>query len=144
MMTQDARAKLKTLLIKYEDKRNFPYVDTTGNITIGVGYNLSQRGISDTWIYQQLQDDMDFFIKKLQEEFQWFNNLDEVRQIVLVNMCFNLGFKNFLGFKRMLTAIENKDYKKASKAMLSSEWANQVGDRAKELAKMMENGEIQL
>src|SRR2546427_7676812 len=28
----------------------FPYVDTVGKVTIGIGYNLTDRGMPDEWI----------------------------------------------------------------------------------------------
>jgi lysozyme len=55
-------------------------------------------------------------------------------------MIFNLGLYGVLGFKRMLAALREKDYLKASKEMLDSKWAKQVGYRAKKLASIMALG----
>jgi len=69
--------------------------------------------------------------------------LDSVRQEVLVNMMFNLGFPTLARFKLMLDAVNNKDWHEASKQMLSSRWASQVGYRATELSSAMLTGEFQ-
>ena len=53
-------------------------------------------------------------------------------------MAFNLGVEGLLKFQNTLAFVEHGQYKEASKEMLNSLWAEQVGDRAKELAQMME------
>jgi len=45
-----------------------------------------------------------------------------------------------LSFTEMLSALESGDYAEAAAQMLASRWASQVGNRAVELAYMMENG----
>jgi lysozyme len=59
---------------------------------------------------------------------------------VLISMAFNLGVQGLLGFTRMLSYSQDGDYSGAAEEMLSSKWATQVGNRAVELAGMMENG----
>ena len=77
-------------------------------------------------------------LKKLPEE-SW-KHLNLRRQCVLVEMIFNMGVANVLKFKHMLKALAEKDYKRAAEEMLDSRWAEQVGERAKTLAKIMEEG----
>lgn len=55
-------------------------------------------------------------------------------------MCFNVGVSGLLAFKRMLAACERGDYGRAAEEMLDSKWAKQVGGRADELARMMQEG----
>jgi len=59
-----------------------------------------------------------------------------------MNMLFNLGYTRFLGFKKMLHAIEVRDFNHAANEMLDSKWAGQVGQRAIELAQIMRSGEM--
>lgn len=141
MMTPDMRDTLKKLVVKHEGFENFPYADTLGNITIGIGYNLSSRGLPDSWINKQYEDDVAYFYNALTEDFTWFRSLDSVRQIVLINMCF-MGYKSFKSFKYMIAALERKDYETAAKEMLDSKWARQVKGRAHELAEIMLKGEL--
>ena len=138
MMTVEMMAKLRRSLIKHEDFKNFPYIDTVGKITIGIGYNLSDRGLSDEWINKQFLEDIQFFYDKL-SQFDWFQDLTLDRQIVLVDMAF-MGMKRFMSFKRMISALENHDYNKAADEMLDSKWATQVGQRAITLSNAMRSG----
>jgi lysozyme len=66
--------------------------------------------------------------------------LDDVRQRVLANMCFNMGIGKLLGFKNFLVAVQAKDWTKAVAEMKNSAWFKQVGQRAVRLASMMESG----
>jgi len=123
-----------------EGVRSSPYVDTVGKITIGVGYNLTDRGMSDEWIESQLQADVSDVTNQLRSLTFWIN-IDEVRQGVFINMAFNLGFDGLMKFTRMLGAIQQKDWNSAATAMLDSKWAEQVGGRANRLAEQMRTGE---
>lgn len=138
MMTLDMESKLRRSLILHEGMKNFPYVDTEGKITIGIGYNLTDRGVGDEWINSQFLTDINYFYAKL-SDFSWFENLNEDRQTVLIDMCF-MGFKNFLEFKEMIDALEQHNYVKAAQEMLDSKWAQEVKGRAIVLANGMEHG----
>jgi lysozyme len=59
----------------------------------------------------------------------------------MINMAFNLGFAGMMKFKKMIAAIEKKDFEQAATEMLNSRWADQVGERADRLAKMMFTGD---
>jgi lysozyme len=63
-----------------------------------------------------------------------------VRKDVVLDMVFNLGLTRFHRFKKTIAAIKTKDWGKAAREMLTSQWANQVGRRARELAAMMNRG----
>ncbi len=138
-MTPEMAAKLRRSLIKHESYEKFPYTDTTGHITIGIGFNLSARGIDDTWINTQFTNDTEYFFDQL-GAFSWFKDLNVDRQVVIIDMCFNLGFKNFMHFANLLHALSMHDYKQAAFHMLDSEWATQVKGRAASLAQGMLSG----
>lgn len=139
MMTPEMSAKLKRSLILHEGYEKFPYPDTLGNITIGIGYNLTARGISDDWINSQYNDDVSFFYQQLNSDYIWFANLDLDRQIVLIDMCF-MGYKKFQEFTEMIAALARGDYVEAAREMLNSIWATQVKGRAVTLAQAMSSG----
>jgi lysozyme len=141
-MTPEARQKLKNLLVQHESYRQFPYVDTTGHLTIGIGRNLKDRGISLNEALYLLEEDEVYFTNKLSSILKFWDDLNEARQIVLVDMCFNLGLQGLLGFKEMMLALEAKDYQRAANEMLDSKWSEQVKDRAVCLANIMRAGEI--
>jgi lysozyme len=141
-MTPEARQRLKGLLIQHEEYRQFPYADTTGHLTIGIGRNLSDQGISITEATYLLDDDIQYFYGKLTHFLNFFTRLDENRQIALVDMCFNLGVQGFLNFTNMILALESGDYERATQEMLNSKWAEQVGERATCLANIIRTGNI--
>ena len=141
-MTEALMNRIKAQLVRHEGLRLKPYRCTAGKLTIGIGRNLDDRGISRKEAYAMLERD-------IQDCEQWlidkipdiYNNLDEVRQSVLLNMCFNLGIKGLLGFKNTLDFIGAGDWERAANNMLASKWAKQVGMRAIELSEMMRKGQ---
>ncbi len=132
--------KLIKLLITHEGLRLKPYRDTRGKLTIGVGRNLDDVGITEEEAIYLLKNDIKRVLDFLKERLPYWNGLTETRKMALVDMCFNLGPGGFLSFKRMLAALERGDYEQAAREMLDSRWARQVGRRAEELAEMMREG----
>lgn len=141
-MTPEGKQKLKALLARHEGYSQFVYTDTTNHLTIGIGRNLSDRGISTSEAYYLLEEDILYFSAKLNYHLKFFHELDENRQIAIIDMCFNLGLQGLLGFKNMILALEAKDYERAAQEMLQSKWADQVGDRAKDLASIIRTGNL--
>lgn len=139
-MTPESRQKLRGLLLQHESFRQFPYTDTTGHLTIGIGRNLDARGISQNEAFTLLDDDIQYFSSKLNSILPFFDSLDEIRQIVLIDMCFNLGVNGFLEFKDMLACLDQKDYEGATQALLHSKAATQCPDRYQTLAVIMRTG----
>lgn len=141
-MTPEGKQKLRALLLHDESFRPFPYVDTTGHTTIGIGRNLTDRGISQPEAMTLLENDITYFSSKLSHVLPVFEELDEIRQIALINMCFNLGVHGLLKFEHMIHALNMKDYDWAAHEMLNSKWRVQVGERAQRLAEIIRTGEI--
>lgn len=134
--------KMKAELTRDEGLRQRLYKDnaTPPRNTIGVGRNLDDVGVSIEEAQYLLANDIKRAIEQLDANLPWWQNLDGTRQRVMVNMCFNLGIKRFLGFQNTLTFIKNGDYDSAADEMLKSAWAGQVGARAQRLSQMMETG----
>jgi len=137
-MNPEMFAKLKRSLVLHESLSKYPHLDSVGKITIGIGYNLTDRGISDDWINMQFQQDVSYFYLQL-SQFPWFLDLTTDRQIALIDMSF-MGWKKFLTFNKMLQALSIHDYKQAAFEMLNSKWAEQVKGRATTLAHAMITG----
>jgi lysozyme len=132
--------KLKEMLIKHEGLKLKPYLCTAGKLTIGVGRNIEDRGISLTTALQMLDEDIEICVAELIKNFPRYITLSENRKMVLIDMCFNLGWPRLRGFKKMFAALEVEDYNEAANQMLDSNWAKQVGQRAKTLEAMMRQG----
>jgi len=141
-MEPEALKCLKEIITRHEGNKLFPYFDTTGHTTIGIGRNLTTRGLYPDEPGVLLDNDLGYFIPRLKDSLPFFNTLDYVRQIVLVDMCFNLGLKGLLGFKKMLEAVKRKDWICAAKEILQSRAAYQAPNRYHSLANMMKTGEI--
>lgn len=116
-----------------------PYRDTVGKLTIGVGRNLSDNGISESEAITMLNNDIERVFSELRR-FDWFNSLNPRKKDALANMCFNLGLPRLLNFKRMIAALDVGDYNTAADEALNSKWADQVGDRAIRIAEEIRNG----
>ena len=137
-----ANPYIVAILKRDEGVRLFPYKDTVGKWTIGVGRNLDDVGLSMDEVEYLLSNDL----KRTEMEarkFDWYAGLDEVRQAVVLSMIFNLGPTRFRGFANTIKSIAAGNYADAARRMLQSKWATQVGDRAVRLAKMMRTGVVQ-
>lgn len=140
------RTALAADLIRDEDEILHAYQDSEGYWTIGVGQLIDKRKggkISQAASRFMLQESITEKIADLDKYLPWWRELSEVRQRVLVNMCFNMGIgntkKGLLSFRNTLAAIKDGRYDDAARGMLASKWARQVGDRAKRLAYMMKH-----
>lgn len=125
----------------HEGVRDKVYLDTEGIETIGVGRNLKDKGLSEDEIDYLLQNDISEFKSGVQDTWSWWDNLDDVRQRVVVDMAFNMGLGGLSKFKKTLGHIEAGEYEEAASEMLNSRWAEQVGRRASTLSEMMRTGE---
>lgn len=122
------------------------YQDHLGWWTIGVGRLIDKRKggrLTDDEIDYLLANDIAEKERELEASVSFYKRLDEARKGVLLNMAFNLGVQGLLGFRNTLKLIETGKYEEASKEMLKSKWASQVGDRAVRLSKQMLTGEWQ-
>lgn len=119
------------------------YLDSVGLWTIGVGRMIDAKahgGITLEEADYLLSNDLKKVEAGLDAKLPWWRNLCDERQDVLVNMAFNLGIDGLLGFTNTLAQIKAGDYLGASKNMVNSKWATQVGGRAARLADQMRRG----
>jgi lysozyme len=133
---KERKMTIEEMLIKHEGLRLKPYMDSTGNLTIGVGRNL-ERGITAKEAAILLDNDIKNVKAQLTAIGSVYNDLSATRKMCLEDMCFNMGIKKLLGFRKMFIALSEKDYEKAAEEMLKSKWAQQVKGRSKELAALM-------
>ncbi len=134
------KTKLMAMLISHEGSKLFPYRCPAGKLTIGIGRNIEDNGISEEEALFLLNND----IKRVKDELinklgsSKFNSLPENIQLVLMDMCFNMGISRLSNFKKMFATIENNDWSGMIKEMKNSSWYNQVGVRSKNLVKLIE------
>jgi lysozyme len=131
-----AKAQLKI----DEGVRTKPYRDTVGKLSLGVGRNLDDKGLSMLEIDFLLENDLTDAERDARSLVVTFDKLSDARKAVLLNMALNLGRSRLAGFKRFLEAIHAEAWEQAAAEMLDSKWAAQTGDRAKRLAQQMREG----
>ena len=120
------------------------YEDHLGYKTVGIGHliipsdpewgkNVGTR-VTQTRCDELFFYDINIVLKECEERFHnnWIDWPEEVK-LIIGNMAFNLGGPRLSKFKKMLAAINKKDYKTASKEGLDSKWADQVYNRARRL-----------
>ena len=122
-----------------EGYRGNVYQCTAGANTIGYGRNLDQNPITEEEAEYLLDNDLKKVAQQSQR-FAFYQHLKPERRAVIINMIFNLGLTRFNQFKKLHSALFIEDYETAADEMLNSRWANQVGDRATRLAKIMRRG----
>lgn len=136
--------RLAASLRLHEGVRLRMYQDTAEppKWTIGVGRNLTDRGISQDEANLMLQNDI-IDAQRQCAALPWFAALDTVRSNVVVEMMFALGAARFSVFVRMIDAIKSKDWKRAAFELGDSELPDpkQWGTtRVETLQYMLEHG----
>lgn len=134
------RERLANQLIEDEALRTKPYRDSVGVLTIGVGRNLEDKGLSRAECLFLLDNDITDALEDCRAVVPGFDGLDPVRQEVLANMALNLGRDRLKGFRKMLAAVAARRFNEAAAEMLDSKWSTQVKGRAERLAFAMRNG----
>ena len=150
-------------LIAHEGLRLQVYKDTLGIDTIGIGRNLEDRGITKEeldWmdipnmdaVYEYgiteadamylAKNDVQIVEEELVRAHPCVEELDAVRQLVLMDMAFNMGVPRLRKFTKMWNAVHEKKFDIAAKEMLDSRWAVQVKSRSTKLAHAMHHGEF--
>ena len=127
-------------LILHEGLRLKPYRCTAGRLTIGVGRNLEDKGISHHEAMMLLRNDIEEITGQL-ERHSWYVALGPVRRKVLIDMAFNMGLDGLMRFRRMIEALKRANYEAAADEMVNSRWYRQVGERGRRLEAMMRTGE---
>lgn len=127
-------------LKRFEGKRNSMYKCPAGFNTIGYGHNLDASPLSDHVIEYILMDDIVQAQQTLDRILPQWRQHDPARQMVLVNMVFQLGSNGFLKFRKFIAALDEKQYEQAAVEMLDSRAARQTPERWQELAHIMKTG----
>ena len=132
----------QTLIEESEGRSATVYKDTQGYDSIGIGCCVDARvrgcGLCDEAIDVQFAHDS----KAAREEaadLPGFGNCNDVRQAVLVSMCFQLG--DLHAWPTFKAALAIGDYTAAAAAGLNSDWARtETPVRAKREMAMLEQG----
>jgi len=135
--------KLIDQLKSHEGLRLKPYKCTSGKLSIGVGRNLEDIGISEKEAEMLLLHDIEEAERQLTAHFPWTQDLDEVRLAALINFTFNVGIGTVSKFVNAMALLKDGNFDMASEEFLQSRWANQVGQRAIDVTEQIRTGEWQ-
>ena len=104
--------------------------------------HVYEWGITEADAVYLATNDVQIVEEELVRAHPCVDRLDSVRQLILIDMAFNMGVPRLCKFKKMWAAVETEDFPTAAKEMLDSRWATQVKGRATKLANAMHNGEF--
>jgi GH24 family phage-related lysozyme (muramidase) len=138
----------------YDDKTGkamTPGCVAIGHPTVGVGFNLDATGaqaaiqalgldynqvrsgqqlLTDEQIDALLEQTVNQAIQGARQVVPSFDSLPDDKQVVIVDMVFNLGVRGFSQFLHTIQAVNNQDWARAAQQMQQSAWFRQVGARA--------------
>jgi lysozyme len=150
-------------LIEHEGMVLTVYEDSLGIETIGIGRNLKDRGITKEELeYMDIPNmavvyehgiteadarylalnDIRIVENELCRVHPCVENLDSVRQLILMDMAFNMGVPRLCKFVKMWNAIHEERFDIAGMEMMDSRWAKQVKSRSVKLSEAMRTGEF--
>jgi len=149
-------ATLARLLEKFEGRVPYPYDDEdgkrvggkrgkpfiTGNLTIGVGWNLEENPLPDSIIDAMTDWMIRRTYNELTQRLPWIVKLNWQRQVALMLMAYQMGIGGLLKFRKMLDALEKEDWVRAQYEALDSAWGRKFKTRASYIANILRSGRI--
>lgn len=130
---------LRRFIRHHEGMNQKVYLDSEGISTIGIGRNLSGKGLSMKEVFYLFNNDTAEAMQAA-HTYPWFAELSEARQAAVVSLIFQLGELGFSKFKLTIAALEAGQYEIAAQELLDSRFARQTPHRAMETAEIIRNG----
>lgn len=134
--------KLEDQLNHHEGRKKKVYRCSAGYLTIGVGRNLEDRGLSEDEITYLLKNDVKTEVAALTRNLPFFPSLNEARQDAFINLSFNMGITRLLGFKKTIALAAQGKWNECADELLDSKWArSDVAEwRSKEVSEQIRTG----
>ena len=132
--------KLIEQLKIHEGMKLKPYKCTAGKLTIGIGRNLEDVGISEDEANMLLRHDIHEATSQLLHAFPWMGEFNDARISAMINFTFNVGIGTVKKFENTLSYMQSGEWDKAADEMMDSRWARQVGNRAIEVTDQIRTG----
>jgi|TARA_X000001388_G_scaffold76453_1_gene73857 lysozyme len=135
---------LKKRIREHEGFIAKPYLDSLGKATIGYGHLITEEDNFE----EGKEYSKDELLKLFDKDFakaemgadQLVGHIQELHieaKNIVTEMVFQLGTQGVRNFKNMISALEARDYQRASAEMLDSRWNAQTPNRCQSLAKIM-------
>lgn len=159
--------QISKYVMHWEGFRSKPYRCPSGRLTIGYGRNIQDNpltteelrilfpdvvgineanqklyrdGITSKQALILLNRELLQQKREYLDLLEWFRNLSDLRQLVIRDMCYNLGYSGLMKFKKMIKAIKKGDYNEAAEQIRNSRYYRQVGLRAETNCRIMRFG----
>ena len=127
--------RIRQNLIREEGLKLKPYICTAGKLTIGVGRNIEDRGITEETAMQMLDEDIKICLAELRANVSNFDQHPSPVKETLIDLCYNMGISRLLQFRQTLKyveeGLETGNYTKAAVELMNSNYAKQLPQRAK-------------
>ena len=123
------------------------YLDHLGKKTVGIGH-LCQEGDPEFWksigtavsedrVDELFGKDIAWTMTDCRDIVPGFDDMPREVKLILANLMFNMGRGRVLQFRKMLAAVDERDWSVAADEMHDSKWRRQVPARAERLIKRM-------
>jgi len=123
------------------------YLDHLGKKTVGIGH-LCQEGDPEFWksigtavsedrVDELFGKDIAWTMADCRDIVPGFDDMPREVKLILANLMFNMGRGRVLQFRKMLAAVDERDWSVAADEMHDSKWRRQVPARAERLIKRM-------
>jgi lysozyme len=139
-------SSVQQLIEQDEGRKLWPYQDSRGKMTWGVGH-LMATGIApdvEALVGQavdlQFQHDLDAVTQGL-IRLPWFASVNPIRQAALIDMAFNLGLAGLNTFTTFLSCMESGQWAAAAADLRGTLVYSQLPVRYERLATMIQTGE---
>ena len=117
------------------------YKDSLGIDTIGYGFAIKDLNLAEDICHIILQRKLELLEKNINKRFDWYKDMPQPIKDVVAEMCYQMGVTGVSNFKKTITFLKNKQWRRASVEMLDSRWANQTPGRANELSERVKEME---
>ena len=74
--------------------------------------------------------------------FSNFDAIDADRQVILIDLSFNLGYTRLSAFKNTIAAVNARNWETAADELKNSSWYKQVGNRGVRNVETMRTGKL--
>lgn len=132
-MQVEERSQLKKLILDHIPFQQFLYAEND-SFKIGIGHDLTNRGISMNTSLNILDEDCLYFEAKLLKHLDAYRKLTDQRKMVVITLCILWGFRDFLSKTDFINAVNDHDYIRAA-----NELRNLNQDK---LAMLLENNDV--
>ena len=125
--------------IKYE-----LYLCSENHLTGGIGHLITEWDVDyygkpigypvpNEQVNAWFEKDIDVTINVCKIIFEEFEFLPEEAQLVIANMCFQLGRPRLSKYNKFIAAVKEQDWERAADEMKDSRWYKQTTARAERL-----------